>query len=245
MEKNVRTRKNEIPAAMAAFNGRLGFPVKDPELLRKVFVHRSHLNEPGGAGLESNERIEFLGDSVLSTVISRMIYERFPRMQEGDLTRLRARLVNKRQLAQIALQLGMGRVLLLGKGEAASGGAANPTILAGALEALIAAVYLDSGFAAASEFVGSLFAPLIEGASESPGHFDYKPELQMLTQKLFKASPAYRLLSATGAPHRKVFEVEVVLDGEVIGRASGAKKKDAEQEAAREALKILRERHKA
>lgn len=243
MKKGSSTRKNEYGAAIGDFNSKLIPPIKNSELLTKVFVHRSYLNEPGGAGLESNERLEFLGDSVLSTVICRMIYERFPRMDEGELTGLRARLVNKRTLAGIAAALRMGPVLLLGRGEAASGGAANPTILAGALEALIAAVYLDGGFAAAKRFVEGLFTALVGGASESAGHFDYKPRLQMLTHKLFKTSPVYRLVSSSGAPHKMVFEVEVVLGAEVIGRGSAARKKDAEQEAAREALKILTERH--
>ncbi len=223
------------------FNRRLPFTIGNTGLLQKVFVHRSFLNEKAGASLESNERLEFLGDAVLSNVISHMLFEKFPEIDEGELTRLRAKLVNRRTLADMARRLSLHEFLLLGKGERTTGGRENPTILAGAFEALLAAIYIDCGFEKTSSYVRSLFSPLIDETLSEPGHFDYKPRLQELSQKVFKEAPVYRLVNEDGPPHRKVFEVEVVITGEVLGAGSATKKKDAEQCAAGEALKKLKD----
>ncbi|HLC18422.1 MAG TPA: ribonuclease III [Thermodesulfobacteriota bacterium] len=222
------------------FNRAFEYPIKDPELLVKVFTHRSFLNEPGGGRLESNERLEFLGDAILAAVISHMLYVEFPEVDEGKLTRLRARLVNKRTLAELAKEVGLDRYLLLGKGEASTGGRDNPTILAGVFEALMAALYLDSGFKDSFTYIEDLFGPLLEGAHREPGHFDYKPQLQELSQKLFKSPPRYRLVKESGPPHKKTFEIEVSVNGEALGTGTARKKKDAEQAAAAEALGRLR-----
>lgn len=222
------------------FNESLPCPIKDEGLLKKVFVHRSYLNEPKGAGLESNERLEFLGDAVLSIVISDMLFRAFPEVQEGEMTQMRSRLVNKKALAGLAENLKMQDYLLLGKGEEKSGGALNPTILSCALEALLGAVYLDAGFKKSFDFIEGLFSPLIDEAREVPGHFDYKPRLQELAQRAFKASPCYRLTSESGPQHRKVFEVEVEVKGHVLGKGTATSKKEAEQVAAREALERLK-----
>lgn len=212
---------------------------KDRGLLETAFVHRSFLNEKEGRGMESNERLEFLGDSVLSTVISHVLYQRSPEVSEGELTNLRAKLVNGRTLARIARGLDMGLCLMLGKGERASGGADNTTILAGAFEAVVAAVYLEGGFDKAFSFIEGLYSPLIEKLLKEPGHFNFKPRLQVLAQKLFKKAPVYRVVSESGPDHKKIFEVEVMVDGRVYGRGSESTKKDAEQAAAGEALKEL------
>ena len=153
---------------------------------------------------------------------------------------MRSRLVNKKALAQIADGLRMQDCLLLGKGEEKSGGASNPTILSCAIEALIGAVYLDAGFKKTFAFIEDLFAPLLSEAGSVPGHFDYKPRLQELAQKAFKASPCYRLTGESGPQHRKVFEVEVEVKGHVLGKGAATSKKEAEQVAAREALERLK-----
>jgi ribonuclease III len=236
--KNVKKEPNPAPEE---FNRRLPFALKDKGLLRRVFVHRSFLNEKEGGSLESNERLEFLGDAVLSNVISHVLFEKFPEIDEGELTRLRAKLVNKRTLAELAKGLEINEFLLLGKGERSTGGRENPTILAGAFEALLAAIYIDCGFKKTFEYVESLFSPLIDDTLSEPGHFDYKPRLQELSQRVFKEAPIYRLVNEDGPPHKKIFEVEVVITGKVLGVGSASKKKDAEQYAAGEALKKLKD----
>ncbi len=237
----MNNQKKEPRPVPEEFDARQPFTPKDKELLRKVFVHRSFLNEKEGKGLESNERLEFLGDAVLSNIISHMLFKKFPGVDEGELTRLRAKLVNKRTLAALAGGLSLNEFLLLGKGERNAGGRENATILAGVFEALLAAIYLDRGFKKTFAYVESLFSPLLDETLSEPGHFDFKPRLQELSQKVFKEAPVYRLVNEDGPPHRKVFEVEVAINGTVFGSGSATKKKDAEQYAAGEALKKLKD----
>lgn len=233
--------KKEI--SLEEFQETLPFHFKDLDLLQKVFVHRSYLNEKSASSLkskESYERLEFLGDAVLSSIVSHLLYESYPETDEGELTRLRAKLVNRQTLARLARKLRLNEFVLLGKGERGTGGAENPTILAGVFEALVAAVYFELGFKITYSYIESLFSPLIDTATaHEPGHFDFKPRLQELAQRLFKEAPSYRLFKEEGPPHRKTFEVEVRIRGEVWGRGSASKKKDAEQLAAEEALKKL------
>ncbi len=228
-------RKNPLEE----FERQLPEPFRKRRLLESVFVHRSYLNEPGGERLCSYERLEFLGDAVLSAVISHILYERFPDLDEGGLTGLRAKLVNKKTLASIARRLDMGRYLLLGKGERTTGGGDNPTILAGAFEALLAAIYLDRGYSAVFRFTENLFGPIIKNSLKGPGHFDFKPRLQELAQRVFKEQPCYRLVSEKGPSHKKIFEIEVLLGGKVLGRGRAGSKKAAEQMAAGMALERL------
>ncbi|GMR04146.1 MAG: ribonuclease III [Thermodesulfobacteriota bacterium] len=227
---------------LKAFNASLPLALKDMKLLKMVFVHRSFLNEDDGAGLESNERLEFLGDAVLGAATAHMLYKKFPALNEGELTRMRARLVNRRTLAGLAGDMGLGSLLLLGKGEAAGGGAQNPKTLAAVLEALIGAVYLERGFKKTLEFIEGLLGALAEDAQKVPGWFDYKPALQELTQKIFKRSPEYRVTLEEGPPHKKTFEVEVSVDSRVLAKGKGARIKDAEQNAARKALEEARKK---
>ncbi len=226
--------------AMEVFKGRFNFSFKDAALLESVFVHSSFVNEKGSG--ESNERLEFLGDAVLSAVISGILYDMYPGFQEGELTSIRSRLVNRSVLANLAKELGMGELMLLGKGEKKSKGAENPAILSDTLEALIAAVYLDNGFRAAEAMVKRLFLPLLKDAVQGEKYFDYKPKLQELTQRHFKAAPVYRVVSEEGPSHKRKFSVEAIVNGEVMGKGSGARKKDAEQSSAKEALKKLSKR---
>jgi len=226
--------------AMEAFKGRLDFSFKDEALLESVFVHSSFVNEKGGG--ESNERLEFLGDAVLSAVISGILYDMYPDFREGELTSIRSRLVNRAVLSSLASELGMGELMRLGKGEKKSKGAENPAILADAFEALMAAAYLDAGFRAALVLIKELFLPLLKDALQGEKYFDYKPRLQELTQRHFKAAPVYRLVSEEGPSHKRKFSVEAMVKGEVMGKGSGARKKDAEQSSAKEALKELSKR---
>ena len=183
-----------------------------------------------------------MGDAALSAVISGILYDMYPGFQEGELTSLRSRLVNRAVLANLAHELGMGELILLGKGEKKSKGAENPAILSDTFEALIAAVYLDNGFRAAEALVKELFLPLLKDAVQGEKYFDYKPKLQELTQRCFKAAPVYRLVSEEGPSHKRKFSVEAIVNGEVMGKGSGARKKDAEQSSAKEALKELLKR---
>ncbi|MEK7314034.1 MAG: ribonuclease III [Deltaproteobacteria bacterium] len=226
--------------AMEVFKARLNFSFKDVALLESVFVHSSFVNEKGGG--ESNERLEFFGDAVLSAVISGILYDTYPGFQEGELTSIRSRLVNRAVLSNLAKELGMGELMLLGKGEKKSKGAENPAILSDTFEALIAAVYLDNGFRATEAMVKGLFLPLLKDAIKGEKYFDYKPKLQELTQRHFKAAPVYRLVSEEGPSHKRKFSVEAIVKGEVMGKGSGARKKDAEQSSAKEALKELSKR---
>ncbi|HEY4706046.1 MAG TPA: ribonuclease III [Thermodesulfobacteriota bacterium] len=228
--------------SLEGFMGSLPFEFTDSALMKKVFVHRSFLNEREGAGLKSNERLEFLGDAILSNIISHMLFRKFPDIHEGELTRMRAKLVNRLSLACLAKEVSLDKYLLLGKGERLSGGTENPTILAGVFEALIAAVYFNQGFQKTFDYVERLFSPLLADAIEGPGHFDFKPRLQELSQKLFKETPSYILIGEKGPPHRKIFEIEVQVAGKTLGSGRAPRKKDAEQAAAGEALENLTER---
>lgn len=231
----------EYLKGLERFNAALDPPFRDMALLREVFTHSSFLNEvPAGAGeFSSNERLEFLGDAVLGAAISHLLFKRYAATQEGGLTLLRARLVNRRVLADLARKLGLERHILMGRGLAASGGASNERILAGLFEAYIGGRYLEEGFDATLLRVERLFGPMMEEVGAEPGYFDYKPGLQELTQRLFREMPRYVLAKSSGAPHEKTYTVEVIVKGEVLGRGRGRSKKEAEQAAAREAMERL------
>ena len=221
----------------------LPFSIGDDKILKEVFVHSSYLNESGGEGLRSNERLEFLGDAILESIISHMLYTRFPDLNEGDLTKLRASLVNKRKLSEVSSEFALGDYLLLGKGEKASGsGAENPSILADTFEALIAALYIDkgeNGYQETYKFIEVVFTPLIEEALSGPRHFDFKPALQEYCQRHLKEEPEYKVVKIEGPPHQRIFEVEVIVDKKTLGKGMAPRKKEAEQLAAKEALEAL------
>lgn len=223
---------------------RLSYRFNDSGILEQALVHRSFLNEKAAdQNIKNNERLEFLGDAVLSTAISHLLIEKFPDADEGRLSKFRARLVNENTLAKLAADIELGRFLLLGKGEEITGGREKPSILSDAYEAVIAAVYLDGGFEAAFLLVSRQFSNLIdEVAVTAEISRDYKTELQEQTQELFKAAPTYELISETGPEHNKVFEVEVLIKGERFGKGQGKAKKEAEQQAAMETLERLKKR---
>ncbi len=219
---------------------RLQVEFKDTSLLETVFVHSSYANEKKAEGLESNERLEFLGDAVLSAIISDILYRAFPHLDEGRLTRIRARVVNRKVLAEVSEGLELGGLLLLGRGEEKAGGRKSASILADTLEALIAAIYLDRGYRKTYQTIKRLFSPLIALYSEKEVYFDFKPILQEIAQKHFKEAPCYRVIKEEGPSHRKIFSVEVVLKGRVLGRAKAGRKKTAEQLSARSAIEVLK-----
>lgn len=217
---------------------RLSYTFQDIGLLQQALVHRSYINERPGLGLESNERLEFLGDAVLSVVVSHLLTQGFPDADEGELSRLRAGLVNEAILANLARRLDVGRFISLGKGEELTGGRDKPSILADTYEAMIGAVYLDGGFEGAFHLISSHYSYILK-ESWKKGR-DYKTEFQEYTQESFKELPWYILIGEKGPEHNKVFEVEVLIKGQVFGRGKGRSKKEAEQKAAQEALRRLK-----
>ncbi len=218
------------------FQEGIAYTFKDERLLEEVFIHTSFLNERGGEGLRSNERLEFLGDAVLSTVISHIIMERFPQKNEGDLSRLRARLVSEVTFSSLAREMKLGDYLLLGKGEVLDGGREKPSLLADTFEALIAALYLDGGFGRVFDFIAERFDAMLDGLSVEMMSRDFKTLLQEYTQGHYKVVPEYTIVEESGRDHERSFTVHVLIKGERCGEGIGRSKKEAQQRAAREAL---------
>ena len=217
---------------MEALSRRLGHPFRAPELLSRALAHRSWCAEVAGTG--SNERLEFLGDAVLGLVVTDHIYDAYPELPEGELAKVRASVVNSAVLAEIAVELELGEAVFLGKGEEASGGRSKPSILADAVEAVIGAVYLDAGWAAAAEVVLQLLGPRIDEAARGPGGRDFKTRLQELATRSFDQLPRYEI-EEEGPDHAKRFSAVVYVADQPRGRGEGRSKKEAEQAAAREA----------
>ena len=226
-------------ADSAALPRTLGISFNDPSLLEQALVHSSYINENPGFAPASNERLEFLGDAVLDVIIAEKLYQDFPHFTEGEMTKLRAALVRRDTLARMARTIGLGDYLHLGKGEEVSGGRRKPANLAGALEAVIAAIFLDQGSAIASDFVLRLLNEELQKVVNEGAGVDYKSQLQELIQAKEQQTPNYRVVEAMGPDHDKRFTVEVRLGDTVLGRGSGKSKKMAETEAARSALEQL------
>jgi len=224
----------------AALEKRLGVEFAGPALLALALVHSSYVNENPGTAAGHNERLEFLGDAVLDFVVAGKLYRDFPDLSEGQMTRLRSALVRRETLARVARSIGLGDYLVMGKGEEASGGRDKSANLAGALEAVIAAVYLDRGVTVARKIIVRLLEAEWPAAIAAGTGGDAKSRLQELTQARFQLTPGYRLLAETGPDHDKQFTVEVTVNGEVLGSGTGSSKKLAEKEAARAALERLR-----
>lgn len=223
---------NEYTALM----DKLGYRFRDPRLLEKALTHSSYANE-GRHGLESNERLEFLGDSVLGFVAAKYLFEK-ETGPEGELTKLRAAVVCEKALCSYSRELGLGDYLLLGKGERLTGGAERPSILADAFEAVIAAMFLDGGLEPVRGFVLRFVEK--EANNQRKRHFkDYKTTLQEIVQQNPEEKLEYVLTGESGPDHSKQFVVEIHLNSNVIGTGRGRSKKEAEQQAAREALKLM------
>jgi ribonuclease-3 len=217
----------------------IGINFSNIALLQQALVHSSFINENPAYTPGHNERLELLGDAVLGLVVAEELYRSSPELTEGEMTRLRSALVKKDTLARVAHSIALGDFLYMGKGEEAGGGRNKPTNLAGALEAVIGAVYLDRGLAAASRLVARLFMEEWPKASGPGAGTDFKSKLQELAQSRFQKSPAYRLVAEAGQPHEMTFTVEVSVNGKFLGTGSGRSKKLAEMEAARAALERL------
>lgn len=208
----------------------------NPSLLEQALIHSSYLNEYPGTVPASNERLEFLGDAVLGFIVAEKLYQNSPGLAEGEMTRIRSALVRGETLAQIARSLKLGDYLYLGKGEEAGGGRQKPANLSGALEAVIAAIYLDRGLAVTRKLVlGWLAGELQEVVGRGKG-VDYKSKLQEMIQSEYHSSPSYRTIQSAGPDHDKLFTVEVMIGDKVLGRGAGKSKKLAETKAARDAL---------
>jgi ribonuclease-3 len=225
-----------------ALDAALGIRFRDAALRETALTHRSYAFE---RSLDAtNERLEFLGDSVLGLVVTDMAYDAFPAMPEGELAKLRAAIVNAQALADVARSLGLGALVRLGKGEEQSGGRDKASILADALEAVFGAVYLDLGLDAARGLIERLFRPLMEAYARGEGDRDYKTILQELASRELHTMPEYRL-EERGPDHEKEFTATVFLEGQAMGTGIGRSKKEAEQRAAREAFDHMSERIEA
>ncbi len=223
---------------MSEFEKIIQYRFKNPQLLEEALIHSSFANEQKNKNIRCNERLEFLGDAVLSMVVSDYIFKLSPPLPEGELTKLRASLVCEKSLFRFAKRLDFGRFIKLGRGEKHNGGAQRTSILADAFEAVIAAVYIDGGMEEARKYILRFIEPEI--ANRNTLSFkDYKTTLQEIVQKNPGELLEYVLVQESGPDHNKHFVVEVHLNSNVIGKGGGKSKKDAEQQAAREALSLM------
>lgn len=229
---------NTKPESIANFKKRLHLSIKDDFLLSRALTHRSFLNENRDA-LEDNERLEFFGDSILSFIVAEWIYNKFPDKPEGSLTRLRSAIVYTEQLAEFAKVIDLGKAIRLGNGEVLAGGRERSAILCDAFEALIGAIYLDSGLEAVKELVYPLISESIDEILLNHQDEDTKSNLQEWAQANGFGSPNYVKLNEMGPDHAKTFEMEVVVNGQIYGRGIGTSKQTAEKDAAKNALNNL------
>lgn len=224
---------------MKELEKKLNYTFRDPALLSEALSHSSYANEHRAAHLNSNERLEFLGDSVLGFVTAEFLFVQHPDLPEGDLTRIRAALVCEQSLYEVARKLELGKYLKLGRGEEAGGGRERTSILADATEAVFAAVYLDGGIGAASQLIHRVLLDAEKEEAVEERRKDYKTALQELIQRTPGRTITYQMVEETGPDHCRVFVMEVSVDGQVSGRGEGRSKKEAEQAAAKAALKLL------
>ena len=224
---------------MLELEKKLNYTFRDRKLLSEALSHSSYANEHRSAGLKSNERLEFLGDSVLGFVTAEFLFAQHPDLPEGDLTRIRAALVCEQSLFEVAQKLDLGRYLKLGRGEEAGGGRKRTSILADATEAVFAAVYLDGGIGAASALIHRVLLDAEREEVVEERRRDYKTALQELVQRTPGRTITYQLVEETGPDHCRVFVMEVSVDGQAAGRGEGRSKKEAEQAATRAALEAM------
>jgi ribonuclease-3 len=218
----------------------LGYTFRQPRLLDEALTHKSHVNEARHKDRKHNERLEFLGDAVLTLIVSEHLALTYPDHTEGELSKAKARLVSEAALARAARRLNLGALLRLGRGEELTQGREKPSLLANALEALLAAIYLDAGLDAARVFLLRTFAPDLDGGQTAEGAaepHDYKTQLQEWCQKRYDTLPHYVTVRETGPDHQKTFEVHLMIQGDVRGMGVGKSKKEAEQMAAKQALR--------
>jgi ribonuclease III len=229
---------------LSFLQNRLSYTFVEPKLLRQALTHKSYLNESKDKTVKDNERFEFLGDAVLDLVVSETLMKRFPGSSEGDLSKMKAKVVSEGTLARIARGIDLGDFLFLGKGEEMTSGREKDSLLADAMEAVIAAIYLDRGFDASREVVLKEFERCLQELTRPDRSMDYKTELQEFCQEMFEVLPVYKVVQESGPDHQKTFEVEISVQGKSFGVGIGRSKKEAEQKAAEATLGRLREKEK-
>ena len=229
-----------IGQELSSLENELGYQFNNIGLLREALQHSSYVNEQRDPDLQDNERLEFLGDAVLDLVITHILMEHFPKTREGDLSRMRASIVNELQLSSVAQNLNLGLHLLLGRGEALSNGQEKKSILADALEAVIAAVYLDGGLRAGFNVIERHFSEVISQIGDRLAAEDFKSRLQELVQMRFRRIPDYTVMAESGPDHDKTFEVRLSIGNSLTTYGTGKSKKAAEQAAAEVALEKLK-----
>ncbi|OGG01832.1 ribonuclease III [Candidatus Gottesmanbacteria bacterium RBG_16_52_11] len=215
-----------------------GIKFKSRDLLTQAFIHRSFLNEDR-TSKQSNERLEFLGDAVLSFLTSHYLYTKFAEFPEGTLTNIRSGLVKTKTLSRIADTLGLGNLLFLSRGEEESGGRKNPSLLADAFEAYLGAMFLDRGIEICRDFLTGYLFPVAQEIVDKKAYIDFKSHLQEIIQEISKNSPVYRVIRSEGPDHNKIFWVEVLSGEKALGSGSGKSKQEAEQSAASDALEKI------
>jgi ribonuclease-3 len=230
-------------ADWASCQKNLGICFRRESLLEQAFVHSSYCNENPDFGYASNERLEFLGDAVLNFVVTEKLYKEFPELPEGELTEIRASLVCRDTLAELASSVELGDWLLLGRGEELSGGRQRAGNLANAMEALVGALYLDQGLAKARRFILRQLKPELDKIKAGKAASNYKALVQEFIQGQKRPTPVYRLVETSGPDHRRQFTAEILVDGRALGRGMGGSKKVAESQAARAAWERLRCSH--
>ena len=226
------------PSAYAILEQYLGHSFRDASLCETALTHKSWMNEAQDSGRTDNERLEFLGDAVLALVTSDLLMRRFPDQPDGELSKARAAIVNESGLAQVAENLSLGQWIFLGRGEEQAGGRLKRSLLANTFEALLGAIYLDGGFDAVFRVAERLFAPLIAEVPTAASK-DFKSRLQELAQARLQLAPTYTVLSEQGPDHAKTFEIAILIGEKEYGRAFGRSKKEAQQNAAQQALALM------
>lgn len=237
-DKHTNNKKKNRLRQINKLQSILKIKFRNKSLLNRALTHRSYLNE-AGPGARDNERLEYLGDSVLALVVNEYLFKRFEKYPEGDLAKIKSAVVSEATLFKVARELNLGSFLLMGKGEELSGGRARPSILANSLEAVIGALYLDSGLKDCKKLVLSLLKSDIERIDSMESYRDPKTTLQEYVQKKYRERPLYEIIAESGPDHQKQFTVRLVVAGKSIAEGTGASKRGAEMEAARKALDII------
>jgi len=236
-------KKGDSPqeASLKKLQQKIGYQFKNPQFLKEALTHKSHIKSGSCPNSNSNERLEFLGDSVLGLVICEYLYQKFPDKSEGDLTKLKAGLVNEATLSHVGRSLGLGEYLFLSPEEIKSGGRERPSLVSDGLEALIGSVYLDGGLSAVKKLINSLILTRFRELIDDRQNFNYKGELLEYLQALGWGMPEYQIEEVVGPDHQKKFTNSAMARGEKLGVGEGASKKEAEQKAAKMALEKLLE----
>lgn len=238
-DRNIMKLTGDDKKLLKEFEKRLGISFKHRELLKCALMHKSYANENRLPYSSNNERSEYLGDAVLELAISKILYENFPEHSEGDLSKLRAAIVNEEQLAELAREIDLGKYLFLGKGEDQTGGRDKPSLLSDAYEAVLGAIFLDRGFDKAVKVISKNFERIIKQVGGQGFVNDYKTRLQEVVQRKLRTVPRYKMAGESGPDHNKTFEINLFVAGELMSTGKGASKKSAEQDAARQALEKL------